>query len=95
MVMRDGHPWMALGTMGGDNQVGIQVQLLAAIVDDAASPQDAIDAPRWSLTPTDWSVDLEDDLDTSIADALSARGHLVRSRGSADHRLGPGHPTQR
>jgi gamma-glutamyltranspeptidase / glutathione hydrolase len=79
MAMRDGQPWMAFGTMGGDNQVGIQVQLLAAMVDDGASPQDAIDAPRWSLAPTDWGVDLEDDTDPAIGDALSSRGHQVRT----------------
>lgn len=78
MAMRGGQPWMAFGTMGGDNQVGIQVQLLASIIDDGMSPQDAVDAPRWSLAPTDWSVDLEDDLDSVVADALSARGHQVR-----------------
>jgi len=79
MALRDGQPWLVFGTMGGDNQVGIQLQLLAAMIDDAASPQDAIDAPRWSLSPTDWSIDLEDDMDPALADALSERGHQVRS----------------
>ena len=33
MVLRDGHPHMAVGTMGGDAQPQIHVQLLMAMLD--------------------------------------------------------------
>jgi len=47
MVLRDGRPEMALGTMGGDAQPQIHVQLLSAILDFGLNPQQAISAPRW------------------------------------------------
>jgi gamma-glutamyltranspeptidase len=47
MVLRNGKPYMALGTMGGDAQPQIHVQLLTAILDFGMNPQQAITAPRW------------------------------------------------
>jgi len=47
MVLRDGHPYMAVGTMGGDAQPQIHVQLLTAMLDFGLNPQQAISAPRW------------------------------------------------
>ncbi|HVB73628.1 MAG TPA: gamma-glutamyltransferase [Ktedonobacteraceae bacterium] len=47
MVLRDGQPYMALGTMGGDAQPQIHVQLLTAMLDFGMNPQQAITAPRW------------------------------------------------
>lgn len=47
MVLRDGHPLMAVGTMGGDAQPQIHVQLLSAMLDFGLNPQQAISAPRW------------------------------------------------
>ncbi len=48
MVLRDGRPRMALGTMGGDAQPQIHVQLLTAMLDFGLNPQQAISAPRWN-----------------------------------------------
>ncbi len=47
MVLRNGQPYMALGTMGGDAQPQIHVQLLSAMIDFGKNPQQAISAPRW------------------------------------------------
>jgi gamma-glutamyltranspeptidase/glutathione hydrolase len=47
MVLRDGSPYMAVGTMGGDAQPQIHVQLLSAILDFGLNVQQAIAAPRW------------------------------------------------
>ncbi len=47
MVLREGRPQMALGTMGGDAQPQIHVQLLTAMLDFGLNPQQAIAAPRW------------------------------------------------
>ena len=47
MVLKDGHPYIALGTMGGDAQPQIHVQLLSAILDFGLNVQQAISAPRW------------------------------------------------
>jgi gamma-glutamyltranspeptidase len=47
MVLRDEKPYMAIGTMGGDAQPQIHVQLLTAMLDFGMNPQQAIAAPRW------------------------------------------------
>jgi gamma-glutamyltranspeptidase/glutathione hydrolase len=47
MVFRDGTPYMAIGTMGGDAQPQIHVQLLSAMLDFGLNVQQAIAAPRW------------------------------------------------
>jgi gamma-glutamyltranspeptidase len=47
MVFRDGKPYMALGSMGGDAQPQIHVQVLSAMIDFGLNPQQAIAAPRW------------------------------------------------
>ena len=47
MVLRNGVPYMALGSMGGDGQPQIHVQLLSAMIDFGMNPQQAIAAPRW------------------------------------------------
>src|SRR5205085_7143693 len=47
MVLRNGAPYMALGSMGGDTQPQIHVQLLSAMIDFGKNVQQAIAAPRW------------------------------------------------
>jgi gamma-glutamyltranspeptidase len=47
MVLKDGHPYIALGTMGGDAQPQIHAQLLSAMLDFGLNVQQAISAPRW------------------------------------------------
>jgi gamma-glutamyltranspeptidase len=47
MVLHDGTPYMALGSMGGDAQPQIHVQLLSAMLDFDLNVQQAIAAPRW------------------------------------------------
>ena len=47
MVLHDGKPYMAIGSMGGDGQPQIHVQLLSAIIDFGLNVQQAIAAPRW------------------------------------------------
>ncbi|GAC1626093.1 MAG: hypothetical protein NVS4B7_16100 [Ktedonobacteraceae bacterium] len=47
MVLKSGVPYMALGTMGGDAQPQIHVQILSAILDFGMNVQQAISAPRW------------------------------------------------
>lgn len=47
MVLRNGEPYMALGSMGGDAQPQIHVQLLIDMIDFGLNDQQAIRAPRW------------------------------------------------
>ncbi len=47
MVFKNGVPHIALGSMGGDAQPQIHVQILSAIIDFGLNVQQAITAPRW------------------------------------------------
>jgi gamma-glutamyltranspeptidase / glutathione hydrolase len=47
MLLRDGVPEVVIGTMGGDAQSQIHLQLLMGLVDFGLDPQQAIEVPRW------------------------------------------------
>lgn len=46
-AVKDGHPWMAFGVMGGGMQPQGQAQIIINMVDYGLDPQEAGDAPRW------------------------------------------------
>lgn len=76
-------------TPGGDGQVQWNTQLLSHLLDHAADPQTAVDAPRFAVHPgSDADVigqpeelRCESRLGPRVLDALRARGHDVRETG--------------
>jgi gamma-glutamyltranspeptidase/glutathione hydrolase len=87
LVLRDGQPWLAYGTPGGDQQEQWALHVLVRHVDRGLNLQEAIDAPEWhtdhlvsSFYPRGFVarlLDVESRLgDAAIAD-LRARGHEV------------------
>ncbi|HEY0755095.1 MAG TPA: gamma-glutamyltransferase [Ktedonobacteraceae bacterium] len=79
IVLRDGHPAMAIGTMGGDAQPQIHVQLLTAMLDFGLNPQQAISAPRWAsgrayldqrADPLPGQSGVDEHLDPTIAEVV-------------------------
>jgi gamma-glutamyltranspeptidase/glutathione hydrolase len=98
----DGSLRSVVGTMGGDSQPQIVLQLLARTLQAGQPPGTALRAPRWVLANhasnvgfSTWDdldslgVDVEADVPASWVDGLRARGHAVRVRGRLD--LGFGH----
>ncbi|HYT29444.1 MAG TPA: gamma-glutamyltransferase family protein [Actinomycetota bacterium] len=77
MALREGRPWLAFGTMGGDGQAQTHVQVLTRVVDDGEDVQRAIDAPRWVVSPRDWSVVADERFEAGWLEALRGRGHRV------------------
>jgi gamma-glutamyltranspeptidase / glutathione hydrolase len=49
MALRDERPEIVFGTMGGEGQVHIHLQLLARMLVAGEEPQQAVAAPRWIL----------------------------------------------
>jgi gamma-glutamyltranspeptidase/glutathione hydrolase len=47
LVVRDGEPWLAYGTPGGDQQEQWALHALVRHVDRGPDLQEAIDAPEW------------------------------------------------
>ena len=94
MALRDGRPWLVFGTMGGDGQAQTQVQLLVKMVDDSEDAQRAVDAPRWLLSPRDWSVTADERFGPEVVDGLRARGHDVATSAWFDPGFGHAHAIQ-
>ena len=91
MALRDGRPSFVFGSMGGDAQPGVHVQLLAHLVDDHADPAAALAAPRWRVDPGRWRVRAESRFGTPFADALRALGHRVVDAPAYDPDMGHAH----
>ena len=91
LVLRDGEPWLAYGTPGGDQQEQWALHVLVRHVDRGLDLQEAIDAPEWhtdhlisSFYPRGFeprSLAVESRFgDETIAD-LRRRGHDVTVAG--------------
>ena len=87
LVLRDGLPWAAFGTPGGDNQDQWQVQLMLRLAHFGMNLQEAIDAPAWHsahLIPSFWprqptlnALVLEGRIAPEVVGELRERGHNV------------------
>ncbi len=91
MALRDGTPWLVFGSMGGDAQTQVHVQLLTDMIDDGADAQDAIDAARWRVDPGTWLLHAEPGLGEETIAALETRGHRVRTSRPLDSGMGHAH----
>jgi gamma-glutamyltranspeptidase/glutathione hydrolase len=87
LVLRDGRPWLAYGTPGGDQQEQWALHALVRHVDCGLNLQEAIDAPEWhtdhlisSFYPRGValrSLAVESRLGDDAIDDLRRRGHDV------------------
>ncbi|WP_345752363.1 gamma-glutamyltransferase family protein [Microbacterium rhizophilus] len=92
LVLRDGHPVLALGSPGGDQQDQWQLLMLLRVLVGGYTPQQAIDAPAlhttsmhgsfWPRTWTPAGAVVEDRLGEGVIAALEARGHAVTRAGA-------------
>jgi gamma-glutamyltranspeptidase/glutathione hydrolase len=92
MLLRDGEPVLAYGTMGGEGQPQTQAALVTRLVDFGYDVQQAIEAPRWLMGRT-WgtasgSLSLEARIPDEVVKELARRGHPVRVVGAWDGTLG-------
>jgi gamma-glutamyltranspeptidase/glutathione hydrolase len=90
VTTKDGKPFLALSTPGGDNQDQALLQLLLNVVEFGMDAEEAVEAPRFqtrhlvssfdnhAMNPGDLRVD--DRLPDSVVEDLKARGHRIRIR---------------
>jgi gamma-glutamyltranspeptidase/glutathione hydrolase len=101
MVLKDGKPELVFGTMGGDGQPQIQVQLLHHIYDRGMNVQQALDVPRWiygrhnvadrpEIAGND-AVIVESRMDPEMVADLRHRGHVVHELGPYENAMGHAH----
>ena len=69
--------WLSYGVMGTVQQAQGQIQVLSNMIDFGMSPQEALDAPRFSYRPLEGEVGLESRIHDEIAEELRARGHRI------------------
>jgi oxamate amidohydrolase len=82
LLERDGQPYLAFGSMGGEGQPQSQAAIVTRIVDFGYDVQQAIEAPRWLLGRT-WgtrtrNMSLEGRISDEVARELKRRGQPVQ-----------------
>jgi gamma-glutamyltranspeptidase/glutathione hydrolase len=101
MALRDGRPAVVFGTMGGDGQPQIQLQVLHNLIERGLDVQQSLDAPRWiygrhvvpgrpELADAP-SVLIESRLDADVVAGLARRGHRIESVGPFSNAMGHAH----
>jgi gamma-glutamyltranspeptidase/glutathione hydrolase len=85
LVLKDGVLWAVFGTPGADNQVQVNLQVLTAMIDLGADPQEAVEAPRWTSAQPgqganwphsgDGTLTVEPGFGEDVLRGLEARGH--------------------
>jgi gamma-glutamyltranspeptidase/glutathione hydrolase len=96
MLFRDGRPWVVAGSMGGDAQPQIHVQLVSALVDGRVDVASGVGAPRWFLEPAEHpappvEVRAEPRFAPGVLERLEAMGHPVTRTEPFDSLLGHCH----
>jgi gamma-glutamyltranspeptidase/glutathione hydrolase len=91
LALHDGDPFLVFGSMGGDAQAAVHVQLIAHVADDHDDPAVAIAAPRWRVDPGVWRVRAEARFDPELLDGLRSRGHDVADAPAYDSGMGHAH----
>ena len=91
MALRDGRPWMAFGTPGGEQQDQWQPILLSRMLDHRLTIQQGIDAPSfhvehwpssfWPRVARPGKLVLEGRFDPKVLENLKARGHRAEMGG--------------
>jgi gamma-glutamyltranspeptidase/glutathione hydrolase len=99
IVLKDGKPFLALSTPGGDNQDQALLQVLLNIIEFGMSPQEAVEAPRFQTEHfyssfgnhefTPGKLNLESRIPKSTIDKLIALGHSVTVAGEWSNASAP------
>ena len=87
IILKDGQPFMTLGTPGGDSQPQSNLQVFSNMVDFGMNVQEAVEAPRfcgYSFPQSPWPhrdypnrLEIEGRVSQALVDALDDLGHQV------------------
>ncbi|WP_018656720.1 gamma-glutamyltransferase [Actinomadura flavalba] len=92
LAFRDGRPWLAYGSMGGEGQPQTGIALLTRLIDFGYDVQQAIEAPRWLMGRTWGETDRDLSLEGRISDEtvrdLKRRGQPVQMLPDWDDNVG-------
>ena len=77
LLLKDGRPWLAIGSPGGHRIFAAVMQGILNLIDHGMTVQEAVEAPRmWTMGPV---LELEDAFDglAELVAGLERRGHRV------------------
>jgi gamma-glutamyltranspeptidase/glutathione hydrolase len=87
LALRDGKPWLAFSTPGGDSQDQTLLQVFLNVVEFGMNPQEAVEAPRFNSeamyssfddhSGRPLTLDVESRIPKAVLDELRARGHKL------------------
>lgn len=82
MAMRNGQPWLALASMGGDSQPQLVAQLICRLVDGRQPLAEAMRAPRWYAMAEEVAAPIrrirfERHARRDLVEQLASRGHEI------------------
>jgi gamma-glutamyltranspeptidase/glutathione hydrolase len=89
MAARDGRPWAAFGTMGGERQPQLQVQVLRNLVNDGLEPAEAVARPRMAVLVDGETLAVE--ADHPDAAEMARADRRVRLMPARHHSFGHAH----
>ena len=89
LLCRDGRPYVAVGTPGGDRQAQWDAQVITNLLDHGMDVQQAVEAPRWvswpgtdpALSDNPMQFHYEDRFDPEVIAELGRRSQRVVSMG--------------
>jgi gamma-glutamyltranspeptidase len=92
LLCRDGAPYLAYGTMGGEGQPQTHAALVTRLVDFGYDVQQAIEAPRWLMGRT-WGtasrdLSMEGRISDEVVRELKRRGQPVKLLPDWDDNMG-------
>jgi len=84
IALREGRPALVFGTMGGDGQPQIHLQVYTAVARFGLNIQEAIEMPRWihGAANGEESLQVEGRFPPETLEALRQRGHAVNEQGA-------------
>ena len=89
MAAREGRPWAIFGSMGGDGQPQLQIQVFLNLVDHALEPAEAVARPRVRVQAAGDTISVE--ADYPRAGELSRSGLHIELMPPKHHTLGHAH----
>ena len=95
LLVRDGQPYLAFGSMGGEGQPQAQAALVTRLIDFGYDVQQAIEAPRWLMGRT-WgtpsrNMSLEGRISDEVVRELKRRGQPVQMVTDWNDNMGHAH----
>lgn len=84
IVLKDGAPFLTIGTPGAGRIVSTVTILISAIIDHNMNLQEAIEAPRFYVRDTTENFEFEPRISSEVMDVLAKLGYPVVERGEYD-----------